>query len=133
MALIDAVGEATREESAAVARRFGLIGELDARRAREWEERYLWCTDPFEAVAAEVSAAQNISRARATGQVRYARVLRDELPEVAAVFATGVIDVWMVSAIIAHRKRRGPGQAPARCGAGPPLREVDEAVGAQAA
>ena len=101
-ALIDAVGEATREESAAVARRFGLIGQLDARRAREWEERNLWCTDPFEAVAAEVSAAQNISRARATGQVHYARVLRDELPEVAAVFATGVIDVRMVSAIIAR-------------------------------
>ena len=40
-ALIDAMGEATREESAAVARRFALIGKLDARRAREWEERSL--------------------------------------------------------------------------------------------
>ena len=85
-ALIDAMGEATREESAAIARRFALIGELDARRAREWEERNLWCTDPYEAVAAEIAAAQNISRGRASGQIHYARVLRDELPAVAAVF-----------------------------------------------
>ena len=101
-ALIDAMGAATREESAAVARRFALIGQLDARRAREWEERNLWCTDPYEAVAAEVSAAQNISRGRASGQVHYARVLRDELPEVAAVFATGAIDIRMVLTIIAR-------------------------------
>jgi hypothetical protein len=101
-ALIDAMGGAAREESAAVARRFALIGELDARRTVEWDERNLWCTDPYEAVAAEVSAAQNISRGRASGQVHYARVLRDELPAVAAVFATGVIDVRMVLTIIAR-------------------------------
>jgi Domain of unknown function (DUF222) len=100
--LIDAMGDATRDESAAIARRFALIGELDARRAREWEERNLWCTAPYEAVAAEISAAQNISRGRASGQIHYARVLRDELPEVAAVFATGVIDIRMVLTIIAR-------------------------------
>jgi uncharacterized protein DUF222 len=99
-ALIDAMGEATRDESAAVARRFALIGELDARRAREWEDRGLWSTDPYEAVAAEISAAQNISRGRASGQVHYARVLRDELPEVAAVFASGAIDMRMVYTIM---------------------------------
>ena len=79
-----------------------LIGELDARRAREWEERNLWCTDPYEAVAAEIAAAQNISRGRASGQIHYARVLRDELPAVAAVFSTGVIDIRMVLTIIAR-------------------------------
>jgi hypothetical protein len=99
-ALIDAMGEATRDESAAVARRFALIGQLDARRAKEWEERNLWCTDPYEAVTAEISAAQNISRGRASGQVHYARVLRDKLPQVAGVFATGVIDERMVMTII---------------------------------
>jgi hypothetical protein len=100
--LVDAMGDATREESAAVARRFALIGELDARRAREWEERNLWCTDPYEAVVAEIAAAQNISRGRASSQVHYARVLRDALPQVAALFATGAIDVRMVMAIIAR-------------------------------
>ena len=81
--LIDAMGEATRDESAAIARRFALIGELDARGGREWEERNLWCTDPYEAVAAEISAAQNISKGRASGQIHYAGVLHDELPAVA--------------------------------------------------
>ena len=69
------MGEATRDESAAIARRFALIGELDARRARELVERNLWCTDPYEEVAAEIAAAQNISRGRASGQIHYARVL----------------------------------------------------------
>jgi hypothetical protein len=101
-ALIDAVGEATRDESAAIARRFALIGELDARRAGDLAERNWWRTDPHEEVTAEISAAQNISRGRASGQVHYARVLRDRLPQVAAVFATGVIDERMVAMIIAR-------------------------------
>jgi Domain of unknown function (DUF222) len=75
---------------------------LDARRAIEWEERNRWCTDPSEAVTAEIAAAQNINHGRATNQVHYARVLRDELPAVAAVLATGAIDIRMVMTIIAR-------------------------------
>jgi hypothetical protein len=101
-ALIDAIGDATREESAAIARRFALIGELDARRAEQLAERNWWRTDPYEEVTAEISAAQNISRGRASGQVHYARVLRDRLPQVAGVFATGAIDERMVAIIIAR-------------------------------
>ncbi len=63
--LVDAVGVATRAESAEIARRLALIGELDARRTRELAERALWRTDPYEEVAAELSAALNISRGRA--------------------------------------------------------------------
>jgi hypothetical protein len=100
--LVDAMGVASRAESVGVARRLLLVGELYARRAREWAERALWCTDPFEAVAAEISAAQNISRARAGGQIRFGRTLREELPAVAAVFATGAIDFRLVSVIIAR-------------------------------
>src|ERR1700727_2411574 len=84
-ALIDAVGEATRNESAAVARRFALIGQLDARRAKDLEESIFWRTDPYEEVTAEIAAAENISRGRASTQVHHARVLRDRLPQVAAV------------------------------------------------
>ena len=102
VALIDAVGEASRDESAAVARRLAAIGQLDALRARELAERNWWRTDPYEEVTAEIAAAQNISRGRASNQVHYARVLRDELPELAAVFATGVIDIRMVMTIIAR-------------------------------
>jgi len=98
--LIDAMGAAARAESAAIAQRLATVGELYARRAVEWAGRELWCADPFEAVAAEVSAAQNISRGRAGSQIRCARELRDRLPKVAAVFAAGEIDFRMVSTII---------------------------------
>lgn len=99
-ALIDAMGEAARAESAAIARRLAAVGELYARRAAEWAECELWCTDPFEAVSAEVGAAQNISRGRAGAQIRQARELRERLPQVAAVFAVGGIDYRMVMTII---------------------------------
>ena len=62
--LIDVMGEASRDESTAIAQRLAAVGELYARRAVEWAERNLWCADPVDAVAAEVSAAQNISHAR---------------------------------------------------------------------
>ena len=55
-----------------------------------------------DAVAAEVSAAQNISHARAVGQVQFACALRHRLPAVAKVFASGVIDFRMVSTIISR-------------------------------
>jgi hypothetical protein len=98
--LIDEIGEAARCESAAIARRLAAVGELDALRTVELLERRLWRTDPYEEVAAEISAAQNISRGRASGQIHFARVLRDELPEVATVFATGAIDFRMVVTIV---------------------------------
>ena len=65
--LIDEIGEAARAESAAIARRLAAVGELDALRMVELVQRRLWRTDPFEEVAAEISAAQNISRGRAGG------------------------------------------------------------------
>jgi Domain of unknown function (DUF222) len=101
-ALIDGIGDASRQESAAVARQYALIGELDARRAVQLAERNWWRTDPYEEVTAEISAAQNISRGRASNQVHGARILRDRLPQVAAVFATGAIDVRLVATIIAR-------------------------------
>jgi Domain of unknown function (DUF222) len=100
--LIDVMGEASRDESTAIAQRLAAVGELYARRAVEWGERSLWAADPVDAVAAEVSAAQNISHARAVGQVHCARTLRERLPALAKVFATGVIDFRMVLTIIAR-------------------------------
>ncbi len=101
-ALIDAVGVARRDESAAVARRFALIGELDARRARDLAESIFWRTDPYEEVTAEIAAAENISRGRAFNELHTARMLRGRLPQVAGVFATGVIDARMVALIISR-------------------------------
>jgi len=97
--LIDEVGDAARAESVAIARRLAAVGALDALRTAELAERRWWRTDPFQEVAAEISAAQNISRGRAGNQIHLARVLRDDLPAVAAVFASGAIDltIWELS------------------------------------
>lgn len=40
--LIDVMGEATRDESTAIAQRLAAMGELYARRALQWAERNLW-------------------------------------------------------------------------------------------
>lgn len=98
--LIDGLSAAARTEAAAIARRLALIGALDSRREQELAETIFWRTDPFEEVAAEVSAALAISGARAGAQIRYARALRDKLPQVAAVFATCAIDYRVVRTLI---------------------------------
>jgi len=98
--LIEYMGEATRYESSAMAQRLLAVGELYARRARERAECQLWAVDVTDAVAAEVSAVQNISHARAVAQVGYARTLTERLPAVAKVFLRGTIDDRMVSTLI---------------------------------
>jgi Domain of unknown function (DUF222) len=100
--LIDVMGEATRDESTAIAQRLAAVGELYARRAVEHPECELWSTDVTDQVAAEVSAVQNISHARAVGQVQFARTLCERLPALARVFARGVIDFRLVSTIVAR-------------------------------
>ncbi|MBP2455433.1 HNH endonuclease signature motif containing protein [Mycolicibacterium lutetiense] len=101
-ALIDAVSAGARAESVAIAGRLSAIGALDSLRERELAESIFWTTDPFEAVAAEISAAMRISRGRAGTQIHRARVLRDKLPLVAARFAVGDIDYRVVCVIIAR-------------------------------
>ncbi len=98
--LIDRISAAARAESAAIAARLAAIGALDTLREQELIESIFWRTDPFEEVAAEVSAALRISRGRAGTQVHRARVLRDKLPLVAARFAAGEIDYRVVCMII---------------------------------
>ncbi len=100
--LIEVMGEATRDESTAVALRLLAVGRLYARRAVELAEWNTWRTDVTAEVAAEVSAAQNVSHARAVGQIGYGRTLCERLPMVAKVFVRGTIDFRMVSTIIAR-------------------------------
>ena len=98
--LIEVMGEATRAESAAVARRLMAVAALYERRQGALAELE-WCVvDYVVGVAADVSAVQNISHARAVGQVQFACNLAYRLPAVAAVFLTGEIDLRMVSMII---------------------------------
>ena len=100
--LIELMGEATRDESSSIALRMLAVGELYARREVELIERALWGTDATDWVAAEVSAVQNISHARAVSQVGYARTLRERHPQLAKVFLRGTIDLRVVSTIIAR-------------------------------
>ncbi|NKZ14214.1 HNH endonuclease [Mycolicibacterium septicum DSM 44393] len=100
--LIDRISATARAESVAIAARLAAIGALDTLREQELIESIFWRTDPFEEVAAEVSAALRISQGRASTQVHRARVLRDKLPLVAARFAAGDIDYRVVCMIIAR-------------------------------
>jgi hypothetical protein len=53
-------------------------------------------------MAAEVSAAQDISHGMASGQMYIAAALRERLPKVAAVFADGTISARLAAAIVWH-------------------------------
>jgi Domain of unknown function (DUF222) len=74
---------------------------LYARRAPEDDdERVSWAIDGYANVVAEVSAALNIFRRRASARLNYAIDLRERLPKVAEVFAAGDIDFWMMAALV---------------------------------
>jgi hypothetical protein len=73
--LIDVMGEVTRDESTATAQRLAAVAELFVRRTGALAELQWCCADWCDAVAAEVSAVQNISHARAVGQVQFACAL----------------------------------------------------------
>jgi Domain of unknown function (DUF222) len=99
--VIDALTSSSREENAACGRRLAWMGELYARRAPEDDvDRINWAIDGHANVVAEISAALNISRGRASGQLQYAIALRERLPKVAEVFATGAIDFRMMAALV---------------------------------
>ena len=87
--LIDVMGEATRDESTAIAQRLAAVAELFVRRSGALAECEWWCADACDAVAAEVSAAQHISHARAARQVQFACALWHRLPAVAMCSRSG--------------------------------------------
>jgi hypothetical protein len=104
-AVIDAIGVSARAENTACARRLAAIAELYERRqvpVEDGEGRELWRFDVWDAVAAEVAAAQCTTAGAAGGLLHYAVCLRERLPRVAAVFATGVIDYRTVRMIVAR-------------------------------
>ena len=128
-------GAWARVENAACARRLaGMADELERQLAIDGSaEREQWCLDNWDAVCAEIAAAHNVSLGVASYQLVVARALRERLPRVAEVFATGAIFVSIGG-------RRG-GAHPADEGsrrdsrggrrAGRPDRRVGAAVGGQ--
>jgi Domain of unknown function (DUF222) len=100
--LVDVMRDAARVESAAIARKLAAVAELYRRRLAEQdaEDREQWCIDGWEQVAAEVAAAQGISRGRAAGQLRYGLALAERFPKLAALFAAGDVDFRVISAVV---------------------------------
>jgi hypothetical protein len=99
--VVASIGAGAVDENVGCARRLEAMGELYARRAPEDdEERTAWAVDGHQSIVAEICAELNISRGRARGQLEYAIALREKLPQVMAVFKTGVIDMRMVSTMI---------------------------------
>jgi hypothetical protein len=95
------VGTWARVENAACARRLAAMADMLERRmaADGAIDREQWCLDNWDSVCAEVGAAQNTSLGIASHQLLLAKDLRERLPRVAEVFATGTIGARMVSAI----------------------------------
>ncbi|PQM50397.1 HNH endonuclease signature motif containing protein [Mycolicibacter virginiensis] len=102
--LVDAMQAAARLQAAFLARVFAAAAELYHRRLAEQQvaAREIWAIDGWEAVAAEIAAAQGISRGRAAGQLRLGLALAERLPKLEALFAAGVVDYQVVAAVV-HR------------------------------
>lgn len=98
--LIDVMNSALRREASAVAERLAAVAALFRRRRTDYADAEFWFTDVLEAVAAEVSAAQNISRSRARSQVQLAESLYRRLPRIAEAFGRGDIDLRMVHTVL---------------------------------
>ena len=99
-ALVDRVGVAWRAENRAAAAQLVAIDELFAYRLSRCSETEEWAIDTMEAVAAEVGAALRISQALAASRLRYARAMRERLPQVAEVFEAGDIDFRSFQTIV---------------------------------
>ncbi|ULP47244.1 HNH endonuclease [Mycolicibacter virginiensis] len=98
--LVDRVCVSARAENRAAAAQLVAIGELFALRLSCCGETKEWAVDTEAAVAAEVAAALRISQGLAASRLHYARVMREELPQVAEVFKAGDIDMRLFQTIV---------------------------------
>ncbi|BDB42545.1 hypothetical protein Mkiyose1665_06450 [Mycobacterium kiyosense] len=99
-AFLQRIRDVTRLENQAAAAQLTAIGELFAYRLGQCTGNELWAIDTMEAVAAEVAAALRIGQTRAVGKVRYARAMRERLPQTAQVFSAGDIDAAAFGIIV---------------------------------
>ncbi len=102
-AVVAAITGWAQIEAAAAARRLAAVAELTARRT-DGPPRGTgqWACDHWDATAADVAGALNVSHGKASGQMYLAIALRDRLPEVAQVFAEGMLSSQLVATIAWH-------------------------------
>jgi len=89
-------------ENAVAARRLAAVAELVRRRTDVAVEHSRWACDDWDAAAAEVAAALDISHGKASSQMYLGLALRERLPKVAEVFAEGMLSVQVVTTIAWH-------------------------------
>jgi hypothetical protein len=92
----------SRVESAACARKVASMATMfeTAHAADGADQRDLWCTDTWDAVAALIGAAQRITHGAASNQLLIAVALHERFPQVAAVFAEGLITYPLVRTVV---------------------------------
>jgi hypothetical protein len=95
--LVESICAFSRVENRAAAAQLVAIGQLFSYRLSRCAETEDWAIDTMEAVAAEVAAGLRISQGLAASRVRYARALRERLPQVGEVFKAGDIDYRALS------------------------------------
>lgn len=99
--LLEAMGDAQRDERAAFARQLMAVGRFAVRRMDAvYAEHEFWCVDDWEAIAAEIGAELGISRGRASSQMGYGRALLQRFPKLGEVFAAGRVDFRVIAAAI---------------------------------
>ncbi|GAS95089.1 uncharacterized protein RMCC_2055 [Mycolicibacterium canariasense] len=100
---LESMAAASRQENAAGAARLSAIADLYELRSPEGDvEKLNWVIDGYSGLAAEVAAAQGVSQRRAKAQVELAIALRERLPAVAAVYATGAVDRRLIATVVAR-------------------------------
>jgi hypothetical protein len=98
--LVDRICASSRAENRAAAAQLSAIGELFGYRLSRCSDTEAWAIDTEAAVAAEVGAALRISQGLAASRLRYARAMRERLPQVGALFTAGDIDFRMFTTIV---------------------------------
>jgi len=101
-ALLVEMSCAQRAERAAVARRLLAAGRLCQVRMGDGDamDRFQWCVDNWEAVAAEVAAELGVSRGRASSEMNYGVELVERLPKLGAAMAAGLVDFRVVMIVV---------------------------------
>jgi uncharacterized protein DUF222 len=101
-AMLERICGSARAENRAVAAQLVALGELFGYRLSRCAEDEHWALDTMAAVALEVGAALRISQGMAETRLRYARALRERLPEVGELFKAGDIDYQGFQTIVLH-------------------------------
>ena len=139
--LLRDIAAAQRQENQACARRLRIAAELFEMRRGERGEAEDWAVDTWAAVGAEIAAALRISVGKAGSILNYGHAML-RLPEVAAVFEAGDIDLATyraivyrtglitdasvmarIDALIAAKAARWPSMTPSRL-----AREIDRVI-----